>query len=179
MCVVAEVPAKKNKIEECLSNNLELYFGISGDICGWIIPHETYYSVGIGGVIKNFSHPKKYMLDFLRKNVFSGKYEIHGHQIPRGGVERRINGSKVLLVGCAAGFVDYFSCNGLPYSIISGQFASEMISGICLCCGNLKDLDIHKSLCQEECGTHLKYSLIFFRDNESSSGLNIQSLHFH
>lgn len=101
------------------------------------------------------------MLDFLRKNVFFGKYEIHGHQIPRSEVERRINGSNVLLAGCAAGFVDDFSCNGLPYAIISGQFASEMISGICLCCGNLKDLDIYKSLCQAECGTHLKYSLIF------------------
>ncbi len=161
LCVVAEVAAKKNKIEECLRNNLELYFGISGDGYGWIFPHKTYYSVGIGGVIKDFSHPKEFMLDFLRRNVFFGKYEIHGHQIPRGGVERRINGSKVLLVGCAAGFVDAFSCDGLPYAIISGHFASEIIAGICLCCGNLKDLDIYKSLCQAECWTHLKYSLIF------------------
>jgi len=62
---------KKNKIEEYLSNNLEPYFGISGDAYGWIYPLTIYYSVGIGGVIKDIQHHKKFLLDFIRKSVFS------------------------------------------------------------------------------------------------------------
>ena len=161
MRVVTEVPAKEKEIEERLGNNLQLYFGIAGGGYVWIFPQKTYYSVGIDGIAKDFPHPKKYVLDFLRKNGFFGNYEIHGHQIPRGEVERRITSSRILLVGVTARFVDVFSGEGLAYAIISGQFASEVIPGICLCCGNLKDLDIYKSLCKNECGTFLKYSLIF------------------
>jgi flavin-dependent dehydrogenase len=161
ICVVTEVPAKEKEIEERLGNNVELYFGIAEGGYGWIFPHKTYYSVGIGGIAKEFSHPKKCMLDFLKKNGFFGKYEIHGHKIPRGGIKRRINSSRVLLAGDAAGFVDAFSGEGLAYAIISGQLASEVIAESCLCYGNLKDLDIYKSLCNTEFGTHLKYSLIF------------------
>ena len=58
------------------------------------------------------------MLDFLRKNGFFGKYEIHGHKILRGGVERRFTGSRILLVGNAARFVDTFSGEGLADVII-------------------------------------------------------------
>lgn len=161
MRVVTEVPAKEKEIKERLGNNLQLYFGIAG--CGyvWIFPRKTYYSVGIDGIAKDFPHPKKHVFDLLRKNGFFGKYEIHGHKISRCEVERRITSSRILLVRVTARFVDAFSGEGSAYAIISGQFASEVIAGICLCWGNLKDLAIYKSLCKKECRTHLKYSLIF------------------
>jgi flavin-dependent dehydrogenase len=101
------------------------------------------------------------MLDFLRENGFNGDYKLHGHKIPMGGSKRKITGSRVLLSGDAAGFVDAFSGEGLAYAIISGQFAAEAIAGICLYGGNLKDLKKYESLCQAEFGTHLKYSMVF------------------
>jgi geranylgeranyl reductase family protein len=161
ICVVTEIPAEESEIEERLGNVLELHFGVASGGYGWIFPHKTYYSVGIGGVIKDFPHPKQAMLDFLRENGFNDDYKLHGHKIPMGGIKRKITGSRVLLSGDAAGFVDAFSGEGLAYAIISGQFAAEAIAGICLYGGNLKDLRKYESFCQAEFGTHLKYSMVF------------------
>lgn len=105
----------------------------------------------------------KWRLDFLRDNGFSGEYKLHGHKIPWGGLKRKITGSRVLLSEDTAGFVDAFSGEGLAYAISSGQFAAEVIAGVCLCGGNLKDLSKYEALCQAEFGTRLKYSLMFSR----------------
>lgn len=163
ICVVTEIPADEKEIEERLGKAVELYFGVAGGGYGWVFPHKTYYSVGIGGVAKDFPHPKAAMLKFLKERGFSGEYKLHGHKIPRGGVKRKIKSSRILLSGDAAGFVDAFSGEGLAYSISSGQFAAEVIAGICLYGGSLKGLNKYDSLCQAEFGTHLKYSLMFSR----------------
>jgi len=161
--VVAEIPAEEKEIEERLGRNVELQLGVVSGGYGWIFPHKTYYSVGIGGVSKDFSHPKESMLKFLKENGFSREYKLHGHKIPRGGIKRRITGSRVLLVGDAAGFVDAFSGEGLAYAIRSGQFAADVLAEICQQRGKLKDLHKYESICKAEFGTHLKYSLIFSR----------------
>lgn len=161
MRVVTELSAKENEIKERLDNNLELYFEIAGGGYGRIFPHKTYYSVGISGVAKYFPYPTESILDFLRKNGFFGKYGIHGHWILRDIIKRRATGSRCLIVRETAGFVDTFSGEKLTDVIIPRQFAFEVIAGICLCCENLKDLGIYKSLCKIELVNHLKYSLIF------------------
>lgn len=163
ICLVTEIPAKEREIKERLGKNVELHFGVAGGGYGWIFPHKTYYSVGIGGVVRDFPHPKESMLEFLKENGFSGKYILHGHKIPWGGIKRKVMGSRVLLSGDAAGFVDSFSGEGLAYAIRSGQFAAEVIAEICLNGKNLKDLSKYEALCQAEFGTHLKYSLMFSR----------------
>lgn len=163
ICVVTEIPAEEKEIDERLGKTIELHFGVAGGGYGWIFPHKTYYSVGIGGVIKDLPHPKESMLEFLKENGFSGEYKLHGHKIPWGGIKRKVVGSRVLLSGDAAGFVDSFSGEGLAYAICSGQFAADVIAGICLQGKNLKDLSRYEALCRAEFGTHLKYSLIFSR----------------
>lgn len=161
ICIVTEIPASESEIEKRLGDVVELHFGFVRGGYGWIFPHKTYYSVGIGGPTKSFPNPKESMINFLRINGFNGNYKLHGHKIPAGGIKRRITGSRVLLSGDAAGFVDSYSGEGLAYAIISGQFAAEVIAGICLNGKDLKDLRKYESLCQAEFGTHLRYSLLF------------------
>ncbi len=161
ICLVTEVPADESEIEKRLGKATELHFGVAGGGYGWIFPHKTYYSVGIGGIIKDFPHPKESMLEFLKENGFSGEYKLHGHKIPWGGLKRKVMGSRVLLSGDAAGFVDAFSGEGLAYAISSGQFAAETVAGVCLQGKNLKNLSKYEALCRAEFGTHLKYSLMF------------------
>ncbi|AKB52381.1 Geranylgeranyl diphosphate reductase [Methanosarcina barkeri str. Wiesmoor] len=163
ICLVTEVPADEREMEKRLGDAVELHFGVAGGGYGWIFPHKTYYSVGIGGVVKDFPHPKEAMLNFLKENGFSGEYKLHGHKIPWGGIKRKVVGSRVLLSGDAAGYVDAFSGEGLAYAICSGQFAAEAIARVCLQGKNLKDLSKYESLCRAEFGTHLKYSLLFSR----------------
>lgn len=162
ICVVTEVPADEKEVEEKLGRAVELHFGVVGGGYGWIFPHKTYYSVGIGGTVKDLQHPKEAMLDFLRASGFTGEYKLHGHKIPWGGIKRKFSSSRVLLSGDAAGFVDSFSGEGLAYAIISGQLAAEVIAGVCHN-GKIKDLSKYESLCNSEFGTHLKYSLVFSR----------------
>jgi len=161
ICLVTEIPAEDREIEERLGKNVELQFGVAGGGYGWIFPHKGHYSVGVGGIAEDFPHPKTSIFDFLRKNGFSGEYKLHGHKIPWGGLKRKIAGSRVLLSGDAAGFVDAFLGEGLAYAISSGQLAAEVIGGICLDGGSPKDLNRYEALCQAEFGTHLKYSLMF------------------
>jgi len=161
ICLVTEVPADEREIEERLGKSLELHFGVANGGYGWIFPHKTYYSVGIGGVVKDFTHPKESMLEFLKNNGFSGEYKLHGHKIPWGGIKRKVVGSRVLLSGDAAGFVDASSGEGLAYAISSGQLAASVLAEICQQRGKLKDLHKYESICKAEFGTHLKYSRIF------------------
>lgn len=163
ICVVTEIPADGKEIEERLGRAVELHFGVAGGGYGWIFPHKTYYSVGIGGTVKDLPNPKRTMLEFMSAIGFTGEYKLHGHKIPWGGIKRKVTGSRVLLSGDAAGFVDSFSGEGLAYAISSGQFAAETVAGICLNGGKIKDLNKYESLCQAEFGTHLKYSLLFSR----------------
>jgi geranylgeranyl reductase family protein len=163
ICMVTEVPAEKSEIENRIGRTVDLCFGVAGGGYGWIFPHGTYYSVGIGGFVKDLPHPKETMLEFLKQNGFTGDYKLKGHKIPIGGIKRKIMGSRVLLCGDAAGFVDAFLGEGLAYAICSGQFAAEVIAGICRCDGRTKDLKKYEALCQAEFGTHLKYSLLFSR----------------
>lgn len=161
--VVTEILADEEEIKKSFGSAVEIHFGIAPGGYGWIFPHRNYYSVGIGGIAKGLPHPKEKMLKFLRDNGFTGDYELKGHKIPLGGIKRKVSGSRVLLCGDAAGFVDAVSGEGLSYSIRSGQFAAEVIAGICLHGGNIKDLSEYESLCQTEFGTHLKYSLVSSR----------------
>lgn len=161
ICMVTEVPATKEEIEERLGRAIEIEFGVVEGGYGWIFPHKTYYSVGIGGRVKDLTHPKQILLEYLKKNGFTGEYKLHGHKIPWGGMKLKVIESRILLSGDAAGFVDSFSGEGLAYAICSGQFAAETIADICLEKGNIKDLKKYEKLCQAEFGTHLKYSLMF------------------
>ncbi|HIH92623.1 TPA: NAD(P)/FAD-dependent oxidoreductase [Methanosarcina acetivorans] len=163
VCVVTEVPAGEEEMEKRIGKTVYMRFGVAGGGYGWFFPHRTYYSVGIGGLIKDLPHPRETMLEFLRCNGFTGDYKLKGHKIPLGGVKRRVTGSRILLSGDAAGFVDAFLGEGLAYAISSGQFAAEVIAGICQCNGKIKDLKKYEYLCQAEFGPHLKYSLMFSR----------------
>lgn len=169
VCMVTEVPALEEEIEKRLGKNVELHFGIAEGGYGWIFPHKNYYSVGIGGGAKILKHPKKRMLAFLEANGFTGEYKLHGHKIPWGGLKRKVCGSRTLLCGDSAGFVDSFSGEGLAYAIRSGQLAAEVLGEICLKKEEelkgkmIPDLKKYEALCQEEFGVHLKYSLMFSR----------------
>lgn len=72
--------------------------------------------------------PKTAMKDFLAANGFSGEYKLKWSIIPAGGIKRKITGSRTVLCGDAAGFVDAFYGEGIAYAIRSGQLAAEIIA---------------------------------------------------
>lgn len=159
ICMVTEVPEKNDTIDKRLGNALEIHFGVARMGYGWIFPHDGYYSVGIGGMAKDLSNPRKVMIDFLRKNGFAGSYKLRGHLIPFGGITRPIASSRVLLSGDSAGFVDSFTGEGIAYAIKSGQNAARTVAN------KLEDDDLdlagsYQQSCKRDFGDDLKYSLI-------------------
>lgn len=161
ICVVTEVEESNDTIGERLSNVIELHFEGIGQGYGWIFPHRGYYSVGIGGVVEYVHSPKTVMLDFLKRNGFQGDYKLHGHTIPSGGIDRDLVGSRIVLSGDSAGFVDTFTGEGLAYAIRSGQIAVEVISEILSSDQHAGSLSRYSSICQSEFGEHLRYSRLF------------------
>lgn len=161
VCMVTEVKENNETIEERLHNAIELHFGGIGQGYGWIFPHRGYYSVGVGGIVKYAHNPKTIMLDLLKSNGFQGDYKLHGHTIPSGGVKRDLVGSRIVLCGDSAGFVDTFTGEGMTYAIRSGQIAVEVIHGILSSDQHSGSLSRYSSRCQSEFGEHLRYSRLF------------------
>ena len=160
VCVVTEIPEKNEIIDDRLGNTLEIHFGVARMGYGWIFPHDGYYSVGIGGMAKDLSNPRRSMIKFLRKNDFGGSYKLRGHlMIPFGGMNRAIASSRVLLAGDSAGFVDSFTGEGLAYAIRSGQIAARAVAEK-LEDDNLDVAGSYQLRCKRDFGEDLRYSLI-------------------
>ncbi|MCK9442745.1 MAG: geranylgeranyl reductase family protein [Methanothrix sp.] len=127
VCLVAEIKEDDQKIKERLAGTLDIHFGMAEGGYGWIFPHRGYYSVGIGGLSSRLHHPRRAMLQFLKKNGFTEEQKLHGHLIPQGGNKRRTAYGRVLLAGDAAGFVDAFTGEGICYALSSGKIAGQVI----------------------------------------------------
>jgi len=160
ICAVTEIPESNDKIDSYIYNSIEVFFGITRMGYGWIFPHDGYYSVGIGGLAKYFRKPKIILDSFLRSNGFSGKYKIHSHLMPVGGIRRRVFSKRVFLTGDAAGFIDSFYGEGLAYSIKSGQIAVNTIYNILSGNRDLDPVRTYMGMCNSEFGDALHYSLM-------------------
>jgi len=160
ICLVTEIEEDNEIIDNYIHNAIDIHLGVAKRGYGWIFPHEKNYSVGIGGLAKELSNPRRRMKDFLAANGFKGNYQVNQHVIPVGGIKRNIISSRVVLSGDAAGFVDSFCGEGIAYAIRSGQVAVEVISGIILYDKSLSTLNDYELSCEAEFGENLKYSLL-------------------
>ena len=160
ICLVTEIEESNKIIDDFIHNAIDIHFGVAKMGYGWIFPHNNYYSVGIGGLARDFSNPKKAMDDFLHENGFNGKYNIKGHMIPVGGIKRNVVSSRVILSGDSAGFVDPFYGEGIAYAIRSGQIAVDVISSILFKNEKMSFIRNYKVICEREFSDNLKYSLM-------------------
>ena len=162
VCMVTEVPLNEESTE-FNQNKIDIHLDITKMGYGWVFPHDNYSSVGIGGVLKHFSHPRKKMLTFLDFYNIKSNYKLKGHQIPGGGINRKVSSSRTILTGDAAGFVDTFAGEGLAYAIRSGQLAIKTIENCIKNNEKNNDLKMYERLCEKEFGNDLKCSLFFTR----------------
>ena len=163
ICIVTEVEEENEKIDKYMPRAIEIHFDVMEMGYGWVFPHDNYYSVGIGAFANTLSDPKRVMREFLKKNGFNGNYRLRGHIIPAGGIKRNVIGSRVVLIGDAAGFVDPFAGEGIAYAIRSGQIAVEVIDGILRGSEDLKELRDYETICQGEFVNNFKYALILVK----------------
>ncbi|MEA3470260.1 MAG: geranylgeranyl reductase family protein [Thermodesulfobacteriota bacterium] len=160
ICLVADIEADNEKIDDFLPGILEIHFGLIHMGYGWVFPHDNYYSVGIGSFARQWPETKKLMSDFLKKNGFNGRYRVRGHLIPAGGIRRKNVGTRVILTGDAAGFVDPLSGEGIAYAVRSGQIAGEVITQIAAKGKALSTLKDYERICRNEFERNFRYALL-------------------
>lgn len=159
IAVVAEIEKDNSTIDNYIYDAIDIHFDLIKMGYGWIFPHEKYFSVGIGGLAKNLPKPLDTMRQFLARHGFNGDYKFKAHLLPTGGIKRKLVTSRIVLCGDSAGFVDPFYGEGIAYAIRSGQIAAEVISRIVLRSNRVDTLTNYESICNEEFGKNLKYSL--------------------
>jgi geranylgeranyl reductase family protein len=161
ICLVAEVEAKDDEIDQHLHNSLDIHFGVAPRGYGWVFPHRGYYSVGIGGMAGGIPHPRRAMLEFLRGLGVTEPQKLHGHLLPLGSGGGRIASRRVLLAGDSAGFVDAFTGEGICYALRSGQIAGQAVAE-----GQGSRADaasIYRAGCQKDFGEDLRYAYLLSR----------------
>ncbi|MBN2514740.1 MAG: geranylgeranyl reductase family protein [Deltaproteobacteria bacterium] len=160
VCIVADVEEDIEKIDQVMSNIMEIHFDVLNMGYGWIFPHKNYYSVGIGAFAYKIINPKRIMNEFLKTKGFNGTFRLRGHTIPAGGITRNVVSPRVVLVGDAAGFVDPFAGEGIAYAIRSGQIAVEVIAENIRDTNHGAQLGQYESICQREFADDFKYALL-------------------
>jgi len=96
---------------------------------GWCFSGKDFANIGVGG----YAPASKRIYQMAKQLVMrklkckSIPFELRGHFLPAGGIQRQIAFDRIFLIGDAAGFVDPFSGEGVYYALRSGELAAEMI----------------------------------------------------
>ncbi|MFX1340342.1 MAG: NAD(P)/FAD-dependent oxidoreductase, partial [Promethearchaeota archaeon] len=118
------------------SDTVHLFFGIKNLIpigYAWLFPKAETITVGWGNqinLIKNSrtEFDKFVSLPYVKKALKDSKLEIFKPHLIPVGLRPKLYEDNVFAVGDAGGIVDPISGKGIPYAMMSGQFAIEAIN---------------------------------------------------
>ena len=97
----------------------------------WVFPKEDHLSIGVAGFAR-FSPGVRLLLGKYLASLQLGDYRqrlTRGHRLPRRRRGMPIQAGRALLVGDAAGLIDFWTGEGIYYAIRSAQAASPAICG--------------------------------------------------
>ncbi|MFX0058566.1 MAG: NAD(P)/FAD-dependent oxidoreductase [Candidatus Hodarchaeota archaeon] len=136
LTITKEMKTTKSHIDQILGDNtVHLFFGIENLIpigYAWLFPKKEHITVGWGNQINLIKNSRKEFkkftsLPFVKQALYNSTEEIfQPHLIPVG-LRPKLYEENVFAVGDAGGIVDPISGKGIPYAMLSGQFAIESI----------------------------------------------------
>ena len=95
----------------------------------WVFPKDGHLSIGVGGPVPLAKHLKNYYLRFM-ESLDIGEVELlsfRTYPIPYRTSFSRVQASRVLVVGDAAGLTDPMTGEGIYYALKSGSIAASVI----------------------------------------------------
>ncbi len=110
-------------------STLSLDFGTIRGGYMWVFPKEDHLSIGVASFAK-LSRKMRPLLDGYLSFLRLGNHEerlTRGHRLPRRGTGMPIQSGPALLVGDAAGLVDFWTGEGIYYALRSAQIAAPAI----------------------------------------------------
>ncbi len=123
-----EIPIRSIRKTKYLDRAITLDWGVFKDSYGWIFPKGEMVSIGVKGPANLGKQLKLYFYDLLRHHGISSENQnLSGHLIPHRISKRRISEKRALLVGDAAGLVDFWTGEGIFYAIKSSKMAAKQI----------------------------------------------------
>jgi geranylgeranyl reductase family protein len=125
-----EVPIRLLREAQRLEKGIVLDWGSFEDSYGWIFPKRETASIGVGGPRGMGKQLKLYLYDLLRRYAISPEdHNLAAHLIPHRVRPSPIATERALLIGDAAGLVDFWTGEGIFYAIKSSLIAAEQIEG--------------------------------------------------
>ncbi|SLN58095.1 Putative oxidoreductase/MT0587 [Roseivivax jejudonensis] len=123
---------------------------ISADFYGWVFPHGSTVSVGMGTEHRS-ADLKAATADLRRAAGLAGCETLRkeGAPIPLRPLDRWDNGRDVVLAGDAAGVVAPSSGEGIYYAMVAGRAAASAAAS-CLATGRVADLRLARKLFMRE-----------------------------
>jgi geranylgeranyl reductase family protein len=123
-----EIPIRLIRKTKYLDRAIALDWGVFKDSYGWIFPKGEMVSIGVKGPVNLGKQLKLYFYDLLRYyGISSENQNLSGHLIPHRISEHPILAKTALLVGDAAGLVDFWTGEGIFYAIKSSEIAAKHI----------------------------------------------------
>ena len=116
----------------------------------WVFPKEDHLSIGVAGFLKfraGFRTLLNEYLGFLQLGEYNEEL-TKGHRLPRRRQGMAIQKGGSLLVGDAAGLVDFWTGEGIYYAIKSAQLAAPAIYDYLN--GNAKNLEQYETSVDQE-----------------------------
>ena len=145
----AEVYTSQEQLERW-ERSVAIDFGMVRGGYMWLFPKEDHLSIGVASFPKHAHRLRELLAGYL-KYLDLGDYQersTRGHRLPRRTKGAPITKGPVLLVGDAAGMLDYWTGEGIYYAIRSGQIAAPAIMDYLE--GRTPDLTAYEQAVDEE-----------------------------
>jgi len=145
---------------EFLERGIVLNWGPFEDSYSWIIPKIETASVGIQGPDGMGNELKEYLDRFLlHYGVSPRNLDLRGEILPHRTEETPITSGRALLIGDAAGLVDFWTGRGIFFAIRSAGFAAVIINAFLR--GETPSLDGYEFAVNQEITREIRASYQF------------------
>jgi flavin-dependent dehydrogenase len=111
-------------------NCIDFDFNVLPQGYGWIFPKSDHLSCGVFTLRRNFPQIRNYYESYVQRKEFAPQItesNLSGHLIPLGPRSKRLNTSRAILVGDAAGLADPLTGEGISFAVRSGILAAKSL----------------------------------------------------
>jgi len=117
-------------VQNNFDNCVDFDFNVLPQGYGWVFPKSDHLSCGVFTLRRNFPQIRNYYESYIRGKTFAPEITestLSGHLIPLGPRSKRLNTSRSILVGDAAGLADPLTGEGISFAVRSGILAAKSL----------------------------------------------------